>query len=58
MTILPGDKGTCPVCKEQITVTRYSGLRRHNGVDEFDLETDGICSGSNGVPLEESSSKG
>lgn len=48
----PGDQETCPVCFETVTMTR-SGLRRHKGKTQFDLETDGICSGSHGPELQE-----
>lgn len=48
----PGSVGTCPVCDRKITNTR-GGLRRHKGVTDFDLATDGVCSGSHGSPLEE-----
>jgi len=45
-------KATCPVCEEQVTVNDHMTLRRHKGKTEFDLATDGICSGSgNAVPL-------
>lgn len=44
----PGARGTCTVCGREFTVTR-SGLPRHKGVTEFDLATDGMCSGSNGA---------
>lgn len=50
--LVPGDRGTCPTCGASVLVTR-GGLRRHRGVTEFDLATDGICSGSHGPALEE-----
>lgn len=49
----PGARGTCPVClRTDVLVTR-GGLRRHAGSTEFDLATDGICSGSGAPALEE-----
>lgn len=37
----------CPTCKELVEINGDETLRRHKGKTEFDLATDGICSGSN-----------
>jgi hypothetical protein len=49
---LDGDKGTCPVCgRQDVSLTYRGALRSHKGTTEFDLATDGVCSGSHGAPL-------
>lgn len=44
------EHGTCATCNQSIRLLRDGTLRQHPGRTEFDLATDGICSGSYSLP--------
>lgn len=44
------DTGKCLTCGATVSLLRDGTLRRHPGATEFDLATDGICSGSYSLP--------
>lgn len=47
---MTADQGICSTCGQLVTLNNDGTARSHTGTLTFDVQTDGVCSGSHTYP--------